>query len=48
MDGDGGAGDGNFDACECIYNHNAGMQRLINFVSFGQDGRVPSIDCLIE
>lgn len=33
--GDGGAGDsGSFDACECIYSHGAGMQRLISYVCY--------------
>ncbi|GAV09174.1 hypothetical protein RvY_18762 [Ramazzottius varieornatus] len=34
--GDGGAGDGNFDACECIYSHTAGMTRLLNYLRQSQ------------
>ncbi|OWA53483.1 hypothetical protein BV898_17910 [Hypsibius exemplaris] len=45
--GDGGAGDGSFDACECIYNHNAGMQRLLSFLRQSQTECTEG-DCLTE
>jgi len=36
MDGGDGGDSGSFDACECIYSHGAGMQRLISYLRQAQ------------
>ncbi|XP_055334457.1 small integral membrane protein 14-like [Paramacrobiotus metropolitanus] len=48
MDGGDGAGDGgSFDACECIYSHQAGMQRLISYLRQAQSDCTDS-ECFNE
>jgi hypothetical protein len=45
--GDGGGDGGSFDACECIYSHGAGMQRLISYLRQSQSDCTDS-ECFTE
>lgn len=38
--------EGGFDPCECICNHEYAMRRLINLVSRGTEGLLPSPEIL--